>query len=383
MPDANDNPDVYYDGCYWNNLDCTVRMINTKVSGREDVDWWRHFADRTGRTFERGLFLNCGNGWVERDMVSSGFVKEAVGIDYSDVLLQQARDAADQEGLPIRYQQLNINSDELPTDDFDLVVNHAAAHHIARLNRVFRKVCTLLPPDGWFISFDYVGPHRNQYPYDAWECAWQANNQLPPEARQVMRYPNIEAMLQIDPTEAVHSELIIEMLERYFSIDEKVYVGGAIAYPILTHNANLFAMDDPLERERLGQMVLDEDRRYLERNPDSSLFAYFTAQPNKSVLTSNEQLWRWRDEEEDRERAAEARGGEYYERSLIQELYLGNDSLTIQLDLVQQGTRGLQDQLTEIQGSFLYSHLTRLLARPGVQRALRNRLTRRLIRREP
>jgi SAM-dependent methyltransferase len=353
-------------------------MINQKISGREDVTWWKHFAERTGRTFERALFLNCGNGWVEREMVSSGFVKEAVGVDYSDALLEQARSAATRDGLSIRYHQLNINSDQLPTDDFDLVVNHAAAHHIARIDRVFREVCRLLPPNGWFISFDYVGPHRNQYAYDAWERAWRLNSQLPAEAQQVMRYPNIEAMVQIDPTEAIHSELILETLERYFSVDEKVCLGGAIAYPILTHNANLFAMEDSHERERLAQRVLDEDERYLERNPDSSLFAYFTAQPNKAILTCDTLLQRWGEEEGDRERAAEARGGQYYERDLIQEIYLTNDSMRSELELLQRGTRGLQDQLEEIQGSYLYSHLTRLLAKPVVERILRNRWIRRL-----
>ncbi len=31
------------------------------------------------------------------------------------------------------------------------------------LDRVFRQICRVLPEDGWFVSFDYVGPHRNQY----------------------------------------------------------------------------------------------------------------------------------------------------------------------------------------------------------------------------
>ena len=203
--------------------------------------------------------------------------------------------------MSIRYDQLNINSDELPADQFDLVINHAAAHHIARLDRVFRQVCALLPADGWFITFDYVGPHRNQYTYDAWNNASQLNAQLPPPARQVMRYPNIEAMLQIDPTEAIHSELILEILDRYFTIDERVDMGGALAYPVLTHNANLFALDDQQDRERLAQLVFDEDQRYLDRNPDSSLFAYVTAQPKKRVLECHEQLPRFWAENERKE----------------------------------------------------------------------------------
>jgi hypothetical protein len=188
-------------------------------------------------------------------------------------------------------------------------------------------------------------------------------------------------MVQIDPTEAIHSELILEVLRRYFRIDEIVPVGGAIAYPILTHNANLFAMDDIGERERLAQLVLDEDNRYLERHPEASLFAYATGQPDKAVLGQGDELRRWEREEDERERAAESRGGEYYDRSLIQELYLSNDRLTTELQLTRQGEAALRDQLAAIHGSFLYSHLTRLLAQPAVRRVLQHPAVRRVVQR--
>ena len=126
--DRNENPDVYYDGQYWNNLDCTNWMINRRISGDESVNWWKHFLSRTGKVFERALILNCGNGWVEREMIDGGLIKEAVGIDYSESLLDEARSAA--EGRRLQYVQANVNSDALPPGPFDLVVNHAAAHHV-------------------------------------------------------------------------------------------------------------------------------------------------------------------------------------------------------------------------------------------------------------
>jgi hypothetical protein len=89
--DANEDPEVYYTGKYWNDLDCTNRMINRRISGDGAVNWWRHFASHTGRVFERALILNCGNGWVEREMFDGGLFKEAVGIDYSEPVLNDAR----------------------------------------------------------------------------------------------------------------------------------------------------------------------------------------------------------------------------------------------------------------------------------------------------
>jgi SAM-dependent methyltransferase len=368
--DVNDNSAVYYEGNYWNNLDCTIRMINRRISGDDAVNWWQHFASRVGRTFQRALILNCGNGWVEREMVEAGFVKEAVGIDYSDDLLAQARAAAG--SLPIRYEQVNINKDPLPSGGFDLVVNHAAAHHITMVDRVFRDLCSALSEDGWFISFDYVGPHRNQYTTDAWDHAWQVNEQLPENVRQNLVYPDLSTMLFDDPTEAVHSELILETLRRYFRVDELVPIGGAIAYPLLTFNQRLFSLPNLQEREKWGQYVLDRDAEYLLTHPESTLFAYFTAQPEKAALAENARLEKWQAEEAEREARAASNGGKYGERTLMQDVYG-------QINQLQQANSDLQAQLDAIKSSYLYSHLVRALAHPAVGRMLRTKLARRVV----
>jgi SAM-dependent methyltransferase len=370
--DVNDNSEVYYGSDYWNNLDCTNRMINRRISGNEAVNWWQHFANRSGQVFRRALILNCGNGWVEREMLDAGFIKEAVGIDYSASLLDKARKAAGDR--PLVYVQMNINTEELPADHepFDLVVNHAAAHHITRLDRVFRNICTLLPDDGWFISFDYVGPHRNQYTLDSWDQAWRLNRTLPDHLRQSMVYPSLEVSVEMDPTEAVHSELIVDTLHRYFHVEEFVPLGGALAYPVLTHNAQLFSAEvEPGEREHWGQVVLDRDGEYLAENPLSSLFAYFTAQPNKEVLSDEATLELWKSVEEAREAEAAENGGNYCDCSVLNDLYAERAAL-------QASVLAVQQELETIRTSFLYSRLTRILAIPLVRRVLQSSFARSL-----
>ena len=140
---------------------------------------------------------------------------------------------------------MDVNADDLPNDSFDLVVNHAAGHHVTRIDRLFRRICALLPEEGWFISLDYVGPHRNQYSVDAWNESWILNQALPHHLRQTMEYPLLPLMLEVDASEAVHSELIVETLYRYFKVSELVPLGGALAYPVLTHNEQLFSEADP------------------------------------------------------------------------------------------------------------------------------------------
>jgi SAM-dependent methyltransferase len=376
--DVNENQGVYYGGEYWNNLDPVCRMFSERIAGGVPGPWFCDFSRTHPEPFKRALILNCGNGWVEREMLSANLFDEAVGIDYSEALLQEARAAATADGLALTYQQMNVNKATLPAGEFDLVVNHAAAHHIAQIDRVFREICRLLPADGWFLSMDYVGPHRNQYTPEAWERAWSVNAELPPEVRQSMSYPHLPTMLQHDPTEAIHSELIVETLRRYFHVERFVPLGGAIAYPLLTFNRGLFGLSDSCEQTTWVEHVLRADAAFLDEHPDSTLFAYFVARPDKEALEQSAALARWEREEGDREEHARANGGEYYPRTALQSAYR---LLVTEAD----HAAGLRNQLVEVQGQLdalrhdpLVSRLTKLRA-SSLYRALRtNPLARRL-----
>jgi len=360
--DVNVNHGVYYDTGYWNDLEVVQRMFREKIAGGKPGHWFGDFFERCGRRFHRGLFLNCGNGWVERDMVTAGVVDEAVGIDYSDALLREARREVGASDLPITYHQMNVNSAEFPPQEFDLVVNYAAAHHIAMIDRVFREICRILPEDGWFLSFDYVGPHRNQYVSAAWERAWALNNELPEDLRQSMEYPHVPTMLAVDPTEAIHSELILETLHRYFHVETLVPLGGAVAYPLLTHNDRLFACKDLAAQTDWVEAVLRVDQEFLADHPDSTLFAYITARPNKGALNRPDLLGSWEREELDREARARANGGVYYAYSALQDT---NDRLVTERvvsDQLRTQVAELQRQLDEIRGDPIVSRLTALRA---------------------
>ncbi len=185
------------------------------------------------------------------------------------------------------------------------------------IDKVFREICRILPEDGWFVSFDYIGPHRNQYTSEAWEETWTVNHGLPEPLRQDLQYPHLPTMLVDDPTEAIHSELITETFHRYFTVEEFTSLGGAIAYPLLTFNRRLLDVTEAAEQARWIEWVLEADERFLHDHPDSSLFAYFTGRPNKAVLQRSDDLAKWQAEEEERERKAKAVGGEYYLRGAL------------------------------------------------------------------
>ena len=371
--DVNENSDIYYQGRYWNDFDVVTRRINERISGDPTRPWFEQFAKISERTFERALILNCGNGWVERELLSSGLILEAVGIDYSEDLLAQARTAAAEGGLPLTYEKVNVNTAAFPEGEFDLVVNHAAAHHIAAIDRVFRELCRMLPDDGWFVCFDYVGPHRNQYTPEAWEELWAVNRQLPASLRQDLRYPHLPTMLATDPTEAVHSELILDTFHRYFTVGELTPLGGAIAYPLLTHNTRLFDAADPAEQSVWLDRILAADDRFLAGHPDSSLFAYFSGTPDKSVLDQGDRLAEWEAEEDEREQRAAANGGEYYVRGALATALIALDAEEWEHVRLSEKVETLQAQVAALESGLLYSTIKRLADAKATRRIRSNR----------
>lgn len=308
---------VYYQGRYWNNLYAVHHHLNRLATGDPAERWYTHLLRHNGGVpFAEALILNCGNGWVERDLLNLGVIKSAVGVDISEELLDEARQAT--AGDAFRYDRMDTNEAQFPTDTFDLVVNHAAGHHIAYPDRVLRALAALLSPNGRFVCWDYVGPHRNQYTAGGWEAAWNLNRTLPERFRMDLRYPHLLTMIASDPTEAIHSELFRPTVERYFAIEHERALGGAIAYLLLTFNDAIhdaIAIGDP-DVSAVIDAVLAADDAYTVRHPEDTLFWYAIARPRIEAI-DDETLTRWTREEYERERRAAANGGVYYPPTFV------------------------------------------------------------------
>jgi SAM-dependent methyltransferase len=308
--------DTYYRDRYWNEARGVDQYLQRRATGDPNTDWITHLHGWHGGPFRKALVLNCGNGWVEKMMVERGVVAEAVGVDIGADLLAEADRAA--AGLPIRHYRLDVNTAAFPEEGYDLVVNHAAAHHIAYVDRVLRAVAELLADDGVLVSWDYVGPHRNQYPGDIWEAAHRVNAMLPAAIRSPMNYPWLPVMLEEDPTEAIHSELVLPVMRRYFALEYERALGGGIAYVLLTPNP-AFLDAPPEETAPWTDLILTEDDAFTDADPSRTLFVYAIARPCKGVLRDTARLAAWAAEENERERLAAADGGRYYPPTAIAE----------------------------------------------------------------
>jgi hypothetical protein len=160
-------------------------------------------------------------------------------------------------------------------------------------------------------------------------------------------------------------------------------LGGAIAYPLLTHNSNMWEAKDHPARERWLNRILDADEEFLKEHPDSSLFAYFAGTPDKSVLRREDLLSQWEATEVRREDRASRDGGEYYKRSSLATALIDRDAEHWEAEQARSRVAELESQLNEVgaQVAQLQSQLDTVRSSPPyvwTRRVLDNRFTRRL-----
>jgi SAM-dependent methyltransferase len=96
----------------------------------------------------RVLDLGCGFGAFCRWAVEQG-AREVVGLDLSQRMLDSARQRG--PGLPIRYEQTDLETFEPPYQAFDLVYSSLAVHYLADFDAFCAKVRNTLPSGGRFV----------------------------------------------------------------------------------------------------------------------------------------------------------------------------------------------------------------------------------------
>ncbi|MGD9129824.1 MAG: methyltransferase domain-containing protein, partial [Candidatus Woesebacteria bacterium] len=298
-----DNSSVYYSAQYWNDFPEVQEYMWQNTTGNKKITWQQDFKKRYAKKpFKRALILNCGNGWVERELIDLKIIKEAVAFDYSNDLLKQAR--KNRGKRKIKYIQADVNKIDFEENSFDLVVNSAALHHVQYIDRLMRVLAKALEPGGLIVNFDYIGPGRNQYGLKQWFYIWNENRKLPDELKKTpLKYPHLPTMLISDPTEAIHSDLIIPTMKRYFKMIERHDTNGGLAYELLTHNSKLGKLKASSRKKYIKQ-ILKKDARYTKENKVPVLFSYFIAKVNKNSLKAKDLLALHKNQEDKREKIA-------------------------------------------------------------------------------
>jgi SAM-dependent methyltransferase len=241
--------------------------VNEQIGGWP-FDWFQMWLGP--RRFERALSIGCGGGALERDLIHRGICERVDALDGSVGSLRFARAAAVAAGMAdrIRYFASDFNEPVLPAGVYDLVLFHQSAHHVAKLEKLYRALLRAMKREALLYLDEYVGPSRTDW-----------NDELMAEQRRV--YASMHAgelpypIQEDDPSEAIRSSEIEPQLSVGFNTLARRPYGGtllSVIFPRLQPDAG----DDAVAR-------LIEEERIVLRNGAPSYYTIILAEPRRGL----------------------------------------------------------------------------------------------------
>lgn len=233
---------------FWD-LPVVQQYRNRLVSGCEHTGYLEWFAEKYAvQPFLYGVSLGCGSGHQEREAIRLKIAKEMLGVDIASGRLEQARKLA--RGMPIVYQEGNINAIRLDENAFDFALCKTILHHLTKLEHVLSELKKALQPGSLLYINDYIGPARFQFPEKILRIGDRLLSEIPPQLRRYRHDPRLtktrisridpQVIIAADPSEAVRSDEINGLLKQYFTVVEARGTGGTILFRLLDGIAHNF-----------------------------------------------------------------------------------------------------------------------------------------------
>lgn len=236
---------------YFENNYLWQRAVMEPISGRREdtpIDWF--FRDFLQKPAERVLSICCGTGSFERELAQKGYAEHIDAFDASGASIEWASSLAKEQGLNIiNYWVADGNSVRLREREYDLVISMAALHHIENLEHIFQEIRNVMKPGGLLFYDEYIGKNRMQWPEEVLKIVNGILMLLPRhyrvqisngKAKDEEIMVSEDLMIKRDPTEAVRSEDILPLTERYFEIVTRKDYGGAILMPLFMNIVSNF-----------------------------------------------------------------------------------------------------------------------------------------------
>ena len=247
---------------HWGSVDMTavrsfwqspvvMAALEERITGTPGLDRLEYFAARYG-PFERAVSLGSGHGHLERRVAQLGIARSVVGMDISQTRIDEAR-----QSLPaaladrVTYFCGSIETWE-PEGPFELLLCKSVLHHISGLER-WMELATAQPTCTVYVD-DFVGPARFQWTDRQLDAINRLLHVLPDEYKRdltaggrVRRHvgrPDVERFIANDPSEAIRSDEILDVLDRYLRRVEVKPYGGAIYHQLFSRTMGNF-QDNP------------------------------------------------------------------------------------------------------------------------------------------
>jgi SAM-dependent methyltransferase len=262
----------HYSDKYWNDLQTVVKYKNKLSTDNENTHWLIDILTRYKEylPFENILIVGCGNGWLERQLYEMKIGLHFDAFDISQKYIDEAQKLS--KNMPIDYFIEDINTmSNIENKKYDAVFNFAILHHATEIENATKRISEVLKPGGLIFNEEYVGPAQNQYSDEHLKNMLDVMSDLPSKYRSKHMLRPPLANFRIEPTEAIHSDLVRPMFEKYFDIIYERDMNGGIAYQILWNNIENFCDDDP-EAIKWLDYLLEKDFEFSENGKVPILF---------------------------------------------------------------------------------------------------------------
>ena len=265
----------HYSDKYWNDLKRVGQYKNKLSTDNENSTWIADIPNRFGDflPFENVLIVGCGNGWLERELFDMKIGLKFDAFDISDQYIQEANKKKGNRNITYFKDDIN-NLQHLEDKKYDAIFNYAILHHAAEIDYALKKLSECLTSDGLMFNEEYVGPAQNQYSDEQLQLMLEVNSDLPEifRTKYPLRPPLVE--FRVEPTEAIHSDLVLSTFKKYFDIVYERNMNGGIAYQILWNNIENFTDYTDPESTKWLNYLLERDLYYSKEKRVPILFWY-------------------------------------------------------------------------------------------------------------
>jgi SAM-dependent methyltransferase len=262
----------------WWQSDQIIRHVNAVVCDEPlnglSAGLYRQMQ-RHGVQARRAVSVGCGHGEKELTLLQRGLVDHFELYDLSRVAIERGRAMAQAAGVADRMTFHQADAFTV-CDHFDLVFWNNALHHMPNVHDALSWSRERLRKGGVLAMDDYIGPSRMQFGPDFLDFSTRFRRSLPPKRMdnpwapgQVMptqvESMDLDALIYLDPSEAVDSANILPALAQFFPNAEVTPTGGAIYHLALNdilHNLTEAEVrtglewDDSARRDGMNQYAV-------------------------------------------------------------------------------------------------------------------------------
>jgi ubiquinone/menaquinone biosynthesis C-methylase UbiE len=244
----------------WSGISLNHKYYNHLVTGNPDLNYLVYFIDKYVKKPGRVLSLGCGNGHLERVLMEFHLpYNEILGIDINPDLIKFASQKALELGYEhFSYDSADINNITLPEKEYDLVIFFHSLHHVENLEGLLQNVRSTLTDDGLVLVVEFVGPTRFQWTEKQVQITQELLDILPPALKKNLydpllnkiktkiTRPTIHDVITGDPSEAIRSGEIMELLYQGFDVLEQKPLGGTLLSLLFDGIAGNFDEENPV-----------------------------------------------------------------------------------------------------------------------------------------